>query len=243
MSSSRSTTSARRSSSKRQVHRPRASTISWTHSLNLTAATPSTTSTSSPRRTARRARSSSSHGRWTPNVQIFALASQLLNWMNFSDNIYMHTFLTESVWSSCSSVTVLFFDWKSDLWSLRSPSVSRIRAKMLYATSKERFRRELDGVHYEIQATDPSELDIELLRERAHWEKSINQSLGNNHHLALWDICNSYYICYYVLKLAHCWGTVVLLQLYTISVEVRLCKYEKLWVVWLRLIYIRLCFP
>uniref|UniRef100_A0A0E0RKB4 Uncharacterized protein n=1 Tax=Oryza rufipogon TaxID=4529 RepID=A0A0E0RKB4_ORYRU len=63
MSSSRSTTSARRSSSKRQVHRPRASTISWTHSLNLTAATPSTTSTSSPRRTARRARSSSSHGR------------------------------------------------------------------------------------------------------------------------------------------------------------------------------------
>ncbi|KAG0467099.1 hypothetical protein HPP92_018679 [Vanilla planifolia] len=50
----------------------------------------------------------------------------------------------------------------------RSPSVSRIRAKMLYATSKERFRREMDGVHYEIQATDPTELDIEILRDRAH---------------------------------------------------------------------------
>lgn len=50
----------------------------------------------------------------------------------------------------------------------RSPAVSRIRAKMLYATSKDRFRRELDGVHYELQATDPSELDIDILRERAH---------------------------------------------------------------------------
>ncbi|RVX19226.1 Actin-depolymerizing factor [Vitis vinifera] len=49
-----------------------------------------------------------------------------------------------------------------------SPDSSRIRAKMLYATSKERFRRELDGVHYEIQATDPTEMDLEVLRERAH---------------------------------------------------------------------------
>jgi hypothetical protein len=40
---------------------------------------------------------------------------------------------------------------------------------MLYATTKERFRRELDGVHYEIQATDPTEMDLEVLRDRAHW--------------------------------------------------------------------------
>jgi cofilin len=51
---------------------------------------------------------------------------------------------------------------------IRSPSTSRIRAKMLYATTKERFRRELDGVHYEIQATDPTEMDLEVLRDRAH---------------------------------------------------------------------------
>lgn len=38
---------------------------------------------------------------------------------------------------------------------------------MLYATSKGRFRRELDGVHYEIQATDPSEMDLDVLRDRA----------------------------------------------------------------------------
>ncbi|KAM7485435.1 hypothetical protein LguiA_001444 [Lonicera macranthoides] len=52
--------------------------------------------------------------------------------------------------------------------SLKSPSVSRIRAKMLYATSKERFRRELQGIHYEIQATDPTEMDLEVIRDRAN---------------------------------------------------------------------------
>lgn len=50
----------------------------------------------------------------------------------------------------------------------RSPATSRIRAKMLYATSKDRFRREMDGIHYEIQATDPTEMDLEVLRDRAH---------------------------------------------------------------------------
>ncbi|KAL5210489.1 hypothetical protein ABZP36_006112 [Zizania latifolia] len=39
-----------------------------------------------------------------------------------------------------------------------SPSTSRIRAKMLYSTSKDRIKQELDGFHYEIQATDPSEV-------------------------------------------------------------------------------------
>ncbi|KAJ8431835.1 hypothetical protein Cgig2_027580 [Carnegiea gigantea] len=34
---------------------------------------------------------------------------------------------------------------------------------MLYATSKDRFRRELEGIHYEIQATDPTEVDLEVI--------------------------------------------------------------------------------
>ncbi|KAK6940676.1 Actin-depolymerizing factor homology domain [Dillenia turbinata] len=37
------------------------------------------------------------------------------------------------------------------------------RDKMLYATSKDWFRRELDGIHYEIQATDPTEMDLEVI--------------------------------------------------------------------------------
>lgn len=61
---------------------------------------------------------------------------------------------------------------------IRSPSTSRIRAKMLYATTKDRFRRELDGVHYEIQATDPTEMDLEVLRERAHWNVHVLNSFS-----------------------------------------------------------------
>ncbi|KAJ6796464.1 actin-depolymerizing factor-like [Iris pallida] len=71
--------------------------------------------------------------------------------------IYDFDFVTQE---NCQKSKIFFIAW--------SPSVARIRAKMLYATSKERFRRELDGVHYEIQATDPTEMDIEVLRDRAH---------------------------------------------------------------------------
>ncbi|KAG0463489.1 hypothetical protein HPP92_019558 [Vanilla planifolia] len=71
--------------------------------------------------------------------------------------VYDFDFVTEE---NCQKSKIFFIAW--------SPSLSRIRAKMLYATSKERFRREMDGVHYEIQATDPTELDIEILRDRAH---------------------------------------------------------------------------
>jgi cofilin len=48
----------------------------------------------------------------------------------------------------------------------RSPDTSRVKAKMMYASSKDRFRRELDGVHYELQATDASEMDIEVIKDR-----------------------------------------------------------------------------
>lgn len=55
-----------------------------------------------------------------------------------------------------------------DLTFFRSPASSRIRAKMLYATSKDRLRHELDGVHYEIQATDPTEMELDVLKERVY---------------------------------------------------------------------------
>ncbi|GAB2294438.1 hypothetical protein Dimus_028646 [Dionaea muscipula] len=70
--------------------------------------------------------------------------------------VYDFDFVTSE---NCQKSKIFFVAW--------SPSGSRIRSKMLYATSKERFRRELDGIHYEIQATDPTELDLEVLRERA----------------------------------------------------------------------------
>lgn len=39
---------------------------------------------------------------------------------------------------------------------------------MLYATSKDKFRRELEGIHFEIQATDPTEMDLEVIKDRAN---------------------------------------------------------------------------
>ena len=49
-----------------------------------------------------------------------------------------------------------------------SPDTSKIRSKMLYASSKDRFRRELDGVQVvELQATDPSEMSLDIVKERA----------------------------------------------------------------------------
>ncbi|KAH7859268.1 hypothetical protein Vadar_033899 [Vaccinium darrowii] len=71
--------------------------------------------------------------------------------------VYDYDFVTSE---NCQKSKIFFFAW--------SPSVSRIRAKMLYATSKERFRREFEGIHYEIQATDPTEMDLEVLQDHLH---------------------------------------------------------------------------
>ncbi|XP_021768843.1 actin-depolymerizing factor-like [Chenopodium quinoa] len=71
--------------------------------------------------------------------------------------VFDYDFVTSD---NCQKSKIFFFAW--------APSTSRIRAKMLYATSKENFKHELDGVHYEIQATDPSEMDLEVLKDRAH---------------------------------------------------------------------------
>jgi len=49
----------------------------------------------------------------------------------------------------------------------RSPDTSRVRSKMLYASSKDRFKRELDGIQVELQATDPSEMSMDIVKARA----------------------------------------------------------------------------
>ncbi|XP_078152292.1 actin-depolymerizing factor 5-like [Carex rostrata] len=61
---------------------------------------------------------------------------------------------------NCQKSKIFFIAW--------SPAASRIRAKILYATSKQGLRRVLEGVHYEMQATEPSEMGFDLIKERAH---------------------------------------------------------------------------
>ncbi|KAH7577912.1 hypothetical protein ACOSP7_001011 [Xanthoceras sorbifolium] len=48
-----------------------------------------------------------------------------------------------------------------------APDTSRVRSKMLYASSKDRFKRELDGIQVELQATDPSEMSMDIVKSRA----------------------------------------------------------------------------
>ncbi|ERN04762.1 hypothetical protein AMTRI_Chr07g79610 [Amborella trichopoda] len=60
---------------------------------------------------------------------------------------------------NCQKSKIFFIAW--------SPDTSKVRSKMLYASSKDRFKRELDGFQVELQATDPSELSMDIIKGRA----------------------------------------------------------------------------
>ncbi|XP_074560979.1 actin-depolymerizing factor 1-like isoform X1 [Curcuma longa] len=60
---------------------------------------------------------------------------------------------------NCQKSKIFFISW--------APDTSRVRSKMLYASSKDRFKRELDGIQVELQATDPSEMSFDIIKSRA----------------------------------------------------------------------------
>ncbi|XP_021653078.1 actin-depolymerizing factor 10 [Hevea brasiliensis] len=60
---------------------------------------------------------------------------------------------------NCQKSKIFFIAW--------SPDTSKVRSKMLYASSKDRFKRELDGIQVELQATDPSEMSLDIVKGRA----------------------------------------------------------------------------
>ncbi|WZY81601.1 hypothetical protein YC2023_027985 [Brassica napus] len=49
-----------------------------------------------------------------------------------------------------------------------SPGLKEKNSQVRRCFTLRRFRRELQGVHYETQATDPTEVDLEALSERAN---------------------------------------------------------------------------
>ncbi|XP_047314839.1 actin-depolymerizing factor 6-like [Impatiens glandulifera] len=71
--------------------------------------------------------------------------------------VYDFEFVTSE---NCQKSKIFFIAW--------CPSVASIRSKMVYAISKARVRWELQGIHYEIQATDPTEMNIDVLKKRAN---------------------------------------------------------------------------
>jgi cofilin len=49
----------------------------------------------------------------------------------------------------------------------RSPDDAPVKAKMIFASSKDALRRRFDGIHIELQATDFSEVTKETIMEKA----------------------------------------------------------------------------
>ncbi|KAF4351261.1 hypothetical protein F8388_026942 [Cannabis sativa] len=70
--------------------------------------------------------------------------------------VYDFDFLTEE---NVPKSRIFFIAW--------SPDTAKVRSKMIYASSKDRFKRELDGIQIELQATDPSEMDIDVIKSRS----------------------------------------------------------------------------
>lgn len=60
----------------------------------------------------------------------------------------------------CKKSKIVFLAW--------SPDTSKVKAKMLYAASKDNFRRQLDGVHIEIQGTDLSEVELKEIKAKCN---------------------------------------------------------------------------
>ncbi|WOH02544.1 hypothetical protein DCAR_0521933 [Daucus carota subsp. sativus] len=70
--------------------------------------------------------------------------------------VYDYDFVTQE---NCQKSRIFFIAW--------SPDTAKVRSKMIYASSKERFKRELDGIQVELQATDPTEMDMDVIKSRA----------------------------------------------------------------------------
>jgi cofilin len=71
--------------------------------------------------------------------------------------IFNYDFVTQE---NCQKSKIFFIAW--------SPDTSRVRSKMIYASSKERFKRELDGIQVELQATDAGEVGLDVIKGRAN---------------------------------------------------------------------------
>ncbi|XP_073025014.1 actin-depolymerizing factor 7-like [Primulina eburnea] len=71
--------------------------------------------------------------------------------------VYDFDFITNE---NCQRSKIYFIAW--------SPEMSKVRMKMVYASSKDRFKRELDGIQVELQATDPSEMSFDIIKARAY---------------------------------------------------------------------------
>ncbi|CAI5490987.1 unnamed protein product [Closterium sp. Naga37s-1] len=70
--------------------------------------------------------------------------------------VFDHEFVTDD---HCHKSKIFFIAW--------SPDTSAVKNKMIYASSKDTFRQQLAGVQIELQATDASEMDLDIIKSKA----------------------------------------------------------------------------
>uniref|UniRef100_A0ACD5XAE9 Uncharacterized protein n=1 Tax=Avena sativa TaxID=4498 RepID=A0ACD5XAE9_AVESA len=71
--------------------------------------------------------------------------------------VYDLEFLADDSVGDTPRSKIFFISW--------SPETADIKNKMVYASSNEGFKKELDGVQIDVQATDTSELTLQILKD------------------------------------------------------------------------------
>ncbi|CAI9768763.1 unnamed protein product [Fraxinus pennsylvanica] len=66
------------------------------------------------------------------------------------------------------------YDWlitppETPLFPSLSPDTSRTKSKMIYASSNNTFKREFNGTQVELQATDPTELGLDVFKSYTNY--------------------------------------------------------------------------
>lgn len=100
----------------------------------------------------------------------------LSKWYEKNSNLRLGVYHTECGVGDVFGLWIYVSNFAPTIWVIRNspvsclcraPDTSRVRSKMLYASSKDRFKRELDGIQVELQATDPSEMSLDIVKARA----------------------------------------------------------------------------
>mmetsp|Transcript_21514 Transcript_21514/g.25909 ORF Transcript_21514/g.25909 Transcript_21514/m.25909 type:complete len:140 (+) Transcript_21514:137-556(+) len=69
--------------------------------------------------------------------------------------VYDHDFEDSE---GCQKSKMVFFAWV--------PDTAKVKKKMLYASTKDTLKQALDGISFEIQATDAEELGVKYVQEK-----------------------------------------------------------------------------
>merc|ERR1711916_114598 len=122
-------------------------------------------------RLSRSSRSDTSTALWssrstttTPLLSLCSRVRRTRRGMTLSDSSLRTGAGTASTISSSPTTTV---DSGKITFVVWTPDVCRIKEKMLYAGTKDAIKKKLEGIQCEVQATDNSEIEFDVVKEKA----------------------------------------------------------------------------